>query len=71
MHYLLLTDEDFLKKGGVLKCSPPLRSSQAAEQLFDYVLDGTIDTICSDHSPCDLAEKRRMALGASSGPGAV
>lgn len=58
MHYLLLTDEDFLKKGGVLKCSPPLRSSQAAEQLFDYVLDGTIDTICSDHSPCDLAEKK-------------
>ena len=57
MHYLLLTDEDFLKKGGVLKCSPPLRSPQAAEKLFDYVLDGTIDTICSDHSPCDLAEK--------------
>lgn len=58
MHYLLLTEDDFLRQGGVLKCSPPLRSQKAAEALFDYVSDGTIDTICSDHSPCERFEKR-------------
>lgn len=57
MHYLLLTEDDFLKRGSILKCSPPLRSSQAAAELFDYVADGTIDTICSDHSPSAPKEK--------------
>ncbi|WP_173443978.1 allantoinase AllB [Selenomonas ruminantium] len=57
MHYLLLTEEDLLQRGGICKCSPPLRSREAVKQLWEYVADGTLDTICSDHSPCQLAEK--------------
>lgn len=60
MHYLVLTEEDLLVRGGVCKCSPPLRSKEAAAQLWAYVEDGTIDTICSDHSPCLLAEKNEQ-----------
>lgn len=57
MHYLLLTEDDLLKHGAVYKCSPPLRKQADAEGLWEYVADGTLDTICSDHSPCQLSEK--------------
>lgn len=57
MHYLILTEEDLLQGGAIYKCSPPLRSKEAAEALWEYVADGTLDTICSDHSPSQLAEK--------------
>lgn len=57
MHYLLFTEEDLLGHGAVYKCSPPLRKRAAAEGLWEYVQDGTLDTICSDHSPCLLKEK--------------
>lgn len=57
MHYLLLTEKDLLENNAVYKCSPPLRTQEAAEALWEYVSDGTLDTICSDHSPCRLDEK--------------
>lgn len=55
--YLLLRDTDYLKRGAIFKCSPPLRSETARKQLWQYVADGTIDTVASDHSPCTLARK--------------
>ena len=57
MHYLILTEDDLLAHGAVFKCSPPLRTREAAEALWEYLEDGTLDTICSDHSPCTLTEK--------------
>lgn len=57
MHYLLMTEENLLQYGAVYKCSPPLRKQEDADALWDYVADGTLDTICSDHSPCQLSEK--------------
>ncbi|MDD6134205.1 MAG: allantoinase AllB [Selenomonadaceae bacterium] len=57
MHYLLLTEEDLLQHGAVYKCSPPLRKREDADALWEYVADGTLDIICSDHSPCQLPEK--------------
>jgi len=57
MHYLLFTERDLIDKGTLFKCSPPLRTAENAEELWHYVLDGTIDCICSDHSPAKLEEK--------------
>lgn len=56
-HYLLLTEEELLKHGPYAKCNPPLRSKEVVDQLWDYVLDGTVDFIGSDHGPFLPSEK--------------
>ncbi|MCI1858898.1 MAG: allantoinase AllB [Sporolactobacillus sp.] len=56
-HYLVFNENDFLQKGMFYKCAPPLRSQEASQKLWDYVKDGTLDLIVSDHSPCADEEK--------------
>jgi allantoinase len=60
-HYLLLDEEAFERLGPVAKCAPPLRPRQAVEGLWRQVLDGTIDCLASDHSPCPPEDKARGA----------
>ena len=56
-HYLLF-DKTILREIGVYaKCNPPIRSRENVEKLWEYVLDGTIDTIGSDHGPYSDDEK--------------
>ena len=57
-HYLLFTDEDAIKGGHLFKCAPPLRDKDAREKLWEYVIDGTLCAVGSDHSPCALEEKK-------------
>lgn len=57
-HYLIFDAEDFNRLGPVAKCAPPLRSRAEVESLWGAVLDGKVDTIGSDHSPCTLEEKK-------------
>ena len=56
-HYLFLTEDDIVKYGPFAKCNPPLRTKELSEQLWEYVNDGTVDFIGSDHSPFLLTEK--------------
>ena len=58
-HYLFLNEEDLEKHGSFAKCNPPLRSQELVDRLWDYVNDGTVDYIGSDHSPFLLEEKTR------------
>ncbi|OIJ18074.1 allantoinase [Anaerobacillus alkalidiazotrophicus] len=51
-HYLLFSDQDFLQKGPILKCAPPLRDLETIEKLWGCIEKGWVDTIGSDHSPC-------------------
>lgn len=51
-HYLLLDELDLQRLGNFGKCAPPLRARSEVDQLWECVLDGTIDWIASDHSPC-------------------
>jgi allantoinase len=51
-HYLILDERDFERLGTLGKCAPPLRSRQQVEDLWQAVLNGAIDWITSDHSPC-------------------
>jgi allantoinase len=51
-HYLALDESDLERLGPIAKCAPPLRSRAEVEELRSAVLDGTIDLIASDHSPC-------------------
>lgn len=58
-HYLLL-DESYVEKyGPYAKCNPALRSREEVQNLWKYVLDGTVDFIGSDHSPFLVSEKEK------------
>ena len=59
-HYLLL-DESYVEKyGAYAKCNPALRKKEDVERLWDYVKDGTVDFIGSDHSPFLKSEKEKL-----------
>ena len=59
-HYLLL-DESYVEKyGAYAKCNPALRKKEDVERLWDYVKDGTVDFIGSDHSPFLVSEKEKL-----------
>jgi allantoinase len=56
-HYLGFTEDLVFKVGAPAKCTPPLRTADAVESLWDYVLDGTLSCVGSDHSPAADEEK--------------
>ncbi len=62
-HYLVFSDADVLRNGSIFKCAPPLRSPEARERLWDYVVDGTLSCLGSDHSPCRADEKNEKTHG--------
>ncbi len=70
MHYLIFSEADLLTKGALFKCAPPLRCVESQKKLWDYVSNGVLSAICSDHSPCRADEKdisRHGILGAWGG----
>lgn len=56
-HYLLFDKTVLREKGSYAKCNPPFRSRDRVEALWEYIFDGTIDTIGSDHGPYRDDEK--------------
>ncbi len=53
-HYLALCAEEIPDGATQFKCCPPIREESNRELLWQGLLDGTIDTIASDHSPSTL-----------------
>lgn len=51
-HYFTITTAQFEGIGPVAKCSPPLRDEAAQEKLWNKLIEGKIDMLTSDHSPC-------------------
>ncbi len=62
-HYLVFTEDNLIESGTIFKCAPPLRTAADREKLWDYVIDGTISCIGSDHSPCAPEEKDEQTHG--------
>jgi allantoinase len=58
-HYLLFTAEDVDRVGPALKCAPPIRDASSRERLWQHLIDGDIDLVASDHSPCTAELKGR------------
>lgn len=56
--YLLMDHDDLRRLGAWARCAPSVRAREDVERLWEYVLDGTIDSLGSDHSPYTLEEKR-------------
>jgi dihydroorotase len=55
--HLLLTDAALANYPTSLKTNPPLREEADRLALIAALVDGTIDAVCSDHSPCTATEK--------------
>ncbi len=56
-HYLTYDHSHIDEFGPYAKCNPPLRSAADKEKLWDYLLDGTITMVGSDHAPFTPPEK--------------
>lgn len=56
-HYLVLTEDDLETLGAVAKCAPPLRFAQEQAALWEYLTDGTLPLVASDHSPAPASMK--------------
>ena len=57
-HYLGFTEDFVFEKGAPAKCTPPMRTKEDMEKLWDYVLDGTLSCVGSDHSPAAANDVR-------------
>ncbi|MCI3203703.1 MULTISPECIES: dihydroorotase [Pandoraea] len=68
-HHLHLTDMDIGYFDAQYRLDPPLRSGRDREAVRDAARDGTIDAICSDHTP--LAPDARLVPFAEAAPGAT
>ncbi|MCA1647593.1 MAG: allantoinase AllB [Chloroflexi bacterium] len=66
-HYLCLAEADLEQLGTFGKCAPPLRSRDQVEDLWQAVLEGAIDWIASDHSPCPPSMKQTDNIWAAWG----
>lgn len=58
-HHLLLTDEAARKYDTNAKMNPPLRTETDRRAVVEGFLDGTLDTLATDHAPHHYDEKEQ------------
>jgi len=68
-HHLHLTDADIGFFDPNARFNPPLRSQRDRDAIRAALLDGTVDAVCSDHTPVDDDEK--LLPFAEASPGAT
>ncbi len=61
-HYLLLSESDYDRVGGIVRVNPPVREGFNQEPLWQGLLNGTIDMIATDHAPHAREEKTRSDI---------
>ena len=61
-HYLHFAGEEIADGETRLKCAPPIRGALNREELWGSLIEGTIDLVASDHSPCP-PEMKGLAAG--------
>jgi allantoinase len=66
-HYLCLDESDLARLDSFGKCAPPLRSRNEVEDLWRALLEGALDWIASDHSPCPPSMKETDDIWAAWG----
>jgi len=62
-HYLTFNREHVIENGSIFKCAPPLREKEAVDKMWEYVDNGTLSCVSSDHSPCSSEEKDAKTHG--------
>ncbi len=67
IQHLMLTDEDGEKLGAAMKGYPLVRTKADQDKIWEGLLDGTIDYVCSDHAPHTAEEKQQPLWDAPAG----
>ncbi len=67
IHHLWFSDEDYEKKGMLIKWNPAVKTAKDREQLWEALLDDRIDVIATDHAPHTIKEKNNVYTSAPSG----
>lgn len=57
-HYLYFSSETIGEGACEFKCAPPIRDNANRELLWRALIEGDIDFVASDHSPCPPEDKR-------------
>jgi allantoinase len=57
--YLSLNTDDLVRLGGFGRCAPAIRPQSEVDAIWPYVLNETIDVICSDH--CGFTAESKAA----------
>jgi len=61
-HYLCLSSDDIPNGHPEFKCCPPIRDQNNQDLIWQALLDGAIDCVVSDHSPC-VTELKKLDTG--------
>jgi allantoinase len=56
-HFLTFAAEEVPDGATEYKCAPPIRDAAERDALWDALIEGEIDLVASDHSPCPPAMK--------------
>ena len=67
IHHLYFSDEDYEKKGTLIKWNPAVKTAKDRDELWKALLDDRIDVIATDHAPHTLEEKKNVYTKAPSG----
>jgi allantoinase len=57
-HYLLYSEDDLGRMGGLGKCAPPFRPASGLEGMWAGLADGWFQMVVSDHSPSTVELKQ-------------
>ncbi|WP_242092054.1 dihydroorotase [Aestuariivivens sediminicola] len=67
VHHLWFSDEEYDKKGTLIKWNPAIKTKMDRKKLLEALLDDRIDVIATDHAPHTLKEKQNPYTKAPSG----
>lgn len=67
IHHLWFTDEDYDKRGALIKWNPAVKTAADRDALWKALLDDRIDVIATDHAPHTLEEKKNPYTSSPSG----
>lgn len=70
-HYLTMDENDMDRVKAMAKINPPLRLRPDVEKMWEFVENGSVDTIASDHAPWSIDTKtnENIFLNSSGAPG--
>lgn len=66
-HHLLLNVDDYARLGTLAQTNPSIKTAVDNEQLWQALLDGTIQVVATDHAPHTLEEKQQSYPQSPSG----
>lgn len=67
VHHLSFTNDDYAKKGALIKWNPAVKTQADKDELWKALLDDRIDVIATDHAPHTWEEKQNTYTSCPSG----